>query len=478
MSSYFLISLPILLFFLILAIFLIFIFWKYKKLVIFGFCLLFLILGIFRHQIAEWQFLNDKLREYNDFPEPITLIGRVVKEPDIRENNIKLTVKVEKILWEIGSQTMEGKVLVATNRYPEYQYGDKLKIEGFLKNPSIFEDFNYRDYLKKEGIFSVIFWPKIELLAKNQGNFLLAKILEFKNKLREVIEENLSPPESSILMAMILGDKRRMSADLKEKLNITGLRHITAISGMHITILTLILMQLLISFLSKNQAFYLTLIFLILFIIMVGLPVSAIRAGIFAFLFLLAEKLGRLKSGSRAIVFAASIMLFQNPLLLKSDIGFQLSFLAIIGIIFLAPIFQNWLKKVPNDFLRLRTIMAMTFSAQIFTLPILVYNFGQFSLVAPLTNILVLGFLPFIFGFGFLFSLAGLIWQPLGWLLSFPCFFLLVFLTKVMDFFSQIPFSFLNFKISWFWLLIFYLILGYITWWLNNKYRLRFLDYL
>jgi len=483
--------------FLILGILLISVFWKYKKFVVIGFCLIFLVTGIWRHQEAELKITNNELRSYNDLEKNITLIGWVIGEPDIRANNIKLTIKPENI---------DGKILVTTNRYPEYQYGDKLKITGYLKTPQEFEDFNYRDYLAKEGIYSVTDWPEIELIEKNQGNFIYAKILNFKYKLRESIYQNLSPPQSSILGAIILGDKSRMPGcsekeikaaqekgeeclKLKEKLNITGVRHITAVSGMHVVILSGVLMSLLIGLgLWRQQAFYFAIILLLLFIIMVGAPASAQRAGIMGGLFLLAQKVGRLKSASRAIVFAAAVMLAFNPLLLKLDVGFQLSFLAVMGIIYLMPIFQYyflkwfpvewfqkrwWLSWFPIKFLG--GLLSMTLAAQVFTLPILIYNFGYVSLVAPFTNVLVVPLLPYIMISGFIFGLSGMILQPLGWVLSWPSWLLLTYLVKVVDFFSQVPKA--SFAISWIWLMVFYLILGLITWRLNEKQKLKFLNY-
>jgi len=434
--------------------------------VVIGFCLIFLVTGIWRHQATELKITNSELRSYNDLEKNITLKGQVIGEPDIRANNIKLTIRPENI---------DGKILVTANRYPEYQYGDKLKITGKLETPQDFGEFSYQNYLKKDGIYSVMSWPEIELIEKNQGNFIYAKILNFKNKLRESIYQNLSPPQSSILGAVILGDKRKISEDLKQKLNISGVRHITAISGMHIMILSGILMYLGIALgLYRGQAFYFAITLLLLFIIMAGAPASAIRAGIMGGLFLLAQKVGRLKSASRVIVFAAAVMLAFNPLLLKLDVGFQLSFLAVMGIIYLMPIFQYYfLKRFPIKFLG--GLLSMTLAAQVFTLPILIYNFGYMSLIAPITNILIVPFLPFIMISGFIFGLSGMILQPLGWVLSWPSWLLLTYLVKVIDFFSQVPKA--NFAISWIWLMVFYLILGYFIWRLQEKQKLKFLNY-
>ena len=493
LSSFLEISHLLLLGFLILGTLLISVFWPFgelrasvrrKQLAVIGFCFLFLVVGIWRHQQAELRITNNELRKYNDLEQNITLIGQVTKEPDIRENNIKLTIQVESINWnEKCSRSIKGKVLATTWRYPEYQYGDKLKITGKLETPQNFADFNYQDYLAKEGIYSIIFSPRIELLKRGnyQGliSIVYSKNLLFKNRLRENVYQNLSPPQSSILGAIILGDKRKISEEWKGKLNIAGVRHITCVSGMHIIILAGILMWLGMALgLYRGQAFYFAIILLLLFIIMVGAPPSAIRAGIMGGLLLFAQKIGRLRLSGRAITFAAAAMLIQNPLLLKSDVGFQLSFLAALGIIYLMPSFQDWFKKIPNNqIFPLRNLLSMTLAAQVFTLPILIYNFGYFSQIAPMTNILIVPLLPYIMVLGFIFSLAGVIWSPLGWIFSWPAWFLLTYLIKIVDWFSRISWASLTLEISWIWLIISYIILGLATWRLNSKEKLKFLNY-
>ncbi len=462
-----------------MGILFIFVFWQSKNLVIVGFCIFFLILGIWRHQQAQLRILNNELRKYNDSREDITLIGVISAEPDFGEKSQKLTIKVEKLEFtETRPWQNLGKVLVITRRYPEYQYGERLKITGELKTPSEdLEGFNYQDYLKKDGIYSVIYWPKIELIERNQGNWFYAKVLKFKNKLRESIYQNLSPPQSSILGAMILGDKKQISEDLKQKLNLAGVRHITAISGLHVTTLTSILMTILIGLgFWRQQAFWFSIILITLFVVMTGLQPSAIRAGIMGGIFLFAQYLGRMNASSRSLIFVAALMLIQNPLLLKLDIGFQLSFLAMLGIIYLLPFFRDWLKFIPEEkLINLRSVLAMTLSAQVFTLPILIYNFGYMSLVAPITNILIVPLLPYIMGLGFLFALAGTIFQFLGWVLSWPAWPLLTYLIKVIDFFSRAPK--IDFAISWIWLIIVYSTLGLITWRLHATQKLKFLQY-
>ena len=467
---------------LLLGILLVLLFFVLKKwkIVLVGFCVLFLVAGVLRHQAALLRIVNSDLTRYSG--QAIVLDGRVIKEPDVREDSIKLTIETER-LKHSGTvfRNVKGKVLITANRYPEYFYGDRVEVKGRLETPQVFEGFNYKNYLAKDGIYSVMYYPKIELISRKDYQGLIptiyAKVLFFKDKLRSVIYQNLSPPQSSILGAMILGDKSRISKNFKEKLNSAGVRHITAISGMHVAILTSILMSFLIGLgLWRAQAFYITVFIISFFIIITGLQPSAIRAGIMGGLFLFAQHVGRMNGSFRILFLAAALMLIQNPLLLRLDVGFQLSFLAMLGIIELGSIVRDWLKFLPNSF-QLRDILSMTLSAQFFTFPILIYNFGYLSLVSPLANILVVPLLPLILGLGFLFALFGVIWSELGWVLSLPLWFFLSYITKIVNFFSGFSFSSLTLEISWPWILIVYLFLGIITWRLQESKKLKFLRY-
>ena len=431
-------------------------------------CLVF-IGGLFVVSVFEispiWGFLYSS-KDHSD--EKISFVGYMAKEPDQRSSNTKLTI-----------QTEQGKVLVTTRRYPEYKYGDELKITGTLKAPTIFEDFNYQGYLAKDGIYSVAYYPKIKPTGENQGNFFYKAIYSFKDKIKQAVEKIMPLPEVAILEALTLGNKRSLTEGLKNQLNITGTRHIVAISGMHIIILVKALMIILIGIgLWRGQAFYFTLGILVLFIVMIGAPASAVRAGIMGAILLFAEKIGRLNSSGRAIVFVAAIMLVLNPLLLKFDVGFQLSFLAVLGIIYIKPIFDEWLKKIikkeklPNLF----QIITMTLAAQIATLPILVYNFGRISFISPLANVLIVPAIPYVMGAGFIFSLASIAWSFLGKILIWPAWFMFAYITKFVELLSKIPFAAKEISnIHWFWLIGYYILLIGFLWWYKRKKALSVL---
>lgn len=461
---------------LILGIILISVFWKYKKAVVFGFCILFLVLGIWRHQSAEFKILNNELRRFNDTGEKNILSGIIVKEPEIKEKSQKLIIR------PLGKEFSKekGKILIIAKRYPEYQYGDKIEVAGYLRSPKNFGDFDYSGYLAKDGIYSTINWPKIEIVEKNFGNPLMKILISFKNKFKEGVEEFISPPQQGILEALVFGDETNISKEWKDKLNFTGVRHIAAVSGMNITIICFLVFNFFLQFkFWRSQAFYFSVIFIFFYILMVGAPASAVRAGIMGILFLAGQHFGRVSSGSRPVFFACGLMLFQNPLLLKYDIGFQLSFLAILGIVYLQSSFSDFLKKIPDfKFFPLKTTLCATLAAQVFTLPVLVYNFEYIPLISPLTNILIVPFLAFFTILFFIFGLTAIFLQPLAFALSLISWFCLTYIILIIDYFSKLPFASLTLKnIHWIFLAIFYLILGFITWRLQEKQKLKFLDY-
>lgn len=484
MSSFFEISQLFILGVLILGIFFISIFWKYpagprpqigggangagKKMAVIGFCILFLVLGIWRHQEAQSKIVDSRpsLSELNDSNREVVLAGVISSEPAIGDKTLKLRIKT---------------VLITAGKFPEYKYGDRLKIKGLLKTPSEdIDGFNYRNYLQKEGIYSIMDFPEIELLGRGFGNPVMSMLFSFKNKFKEVARTFVSPPQEGILEALIFGEEENISKEWKDKLNLTATRHIAAVSGMNITIIASLILSFVLSLgFWRQQAFYLTIFLLILFILMIGFPASAVRAGIMAAIFMTAQYFGRLSAAGRAVIFSAVLMLFLNPLILKFDIGFQLSFLAVLGMIYLQPFFSNLLKKIPNPgFFPLRATLSATISAQVFTLPILIYNFGRVSLISPFTNVLIVPFLGPITVLIFIFGLAGMIFWGFGLILSWPVWLFLSYIVKIIDWSAQIPWASVFLKeIHWIWLIISYLILGLITWRLQEREKLKFLKY-
>lgn len=217
---------------------------------------------------------------------------------------------------------------------------------------------------------------------------------------------NLSKEEKSVLATITLGYRKDMSRDVRKRFSLTGVAHLLAVSGFHVAVVCGFL-SLLFSFLPKSSfyrwlKYLLTLCLLWCFVVITGLAPSAVRAGLMLTLYLTGRVLRRTTDGYNTLAAAAFCMLAFNPLYLF-DVGFQLSYLAVLSILFLQPRLQD-LIMVRNPIVAIPWgWITVTLAAQAGTTLLCLYYFGQFSLVFLCTN------LPLTFLATFLIP-AGLIW--------------------------------------------------------------------
>ena len=257
--------------------------------------------------------------------------------------------------------------------------------------------------------------------------------------LMEKADNVLPPSESAIFNAMVFGYEEKISEDLKIAFNNTGTRHVLAISGMNISIIAMMLMSFgLATGMWRKHAFWFAVAGVISFIFLVGSPPSAVRAGIMGIILLWAKNRGRLAKEWRPVVIAGFFMTALNPTLLVFNIGFQLSFLAVLGIIFFKGFWDRVFKWFPIKFIR--DLLSLSMSAQITTLPVLVYNFGTVSLISPIANVFVVPVLtPIMFlGLGF----AAFFWLDFAAkIFLWPCWLILKATARAVEFFGSIPWA-------------------------------------
>ncbi|NCF75192.1 MAG: hypothetical protein GWO87_01755 [Xanthomonadaceae bacterium] len=426
-------------------------------LIIFFICFLF---GALRYDLAiskETSFHKQK---------KVILNGLITEEPETREKYSELIVK---------DNLSKDKILLKTNYYPQYFYGDEIKIK--CQPKLIDKNSSYGKYLTKNKIKFICYYPEITLQSQNNGNKFYAKILRFKQKSKSIITRALPDPESEILSAIILGYKKEIPADWRAKFSQVGISHIVAISGMHLAIISFILLYILISFgIWRQKAFYITIVFLWLFIIMIGFPASAFRAGIMISLIMWAQYLGRTNNLITVLSLTASFLLIINPLFLFGDVGFQLSFLAILGIIYLSPIFKKWFKNIP-DFYELKKILIITLSAQTMTLPLAVYHFGNIPFLSLPVNLIAVPLLPIILSLGIILIFLGFVSIKLAIIAGWIVWAILNIFLKIVNFFVFLPFShFYLEKINFLIILLIYIliIVGVYYWNKNNKFEMFF----
>jgi len=407
-----------------------------------------LVLGVIFYQTQDYFARQNSSAPLNS-QDVIGIKAVIDEEPEIKDSSLWLRLKL--------IDGHQGRVLAKVRPYLEnFQYGDEVAIQGRFEEPKNYNDFDFRAYLAKDGIYSVVDYPEIIVTGHNQGSPLKSFLFKIKNQFQEKIDKFLPEPEASFLAGLILGERQSLDKDLKTNLQKSGTSHLIALSGYNITIIVGAVLSLFL-FLGfhRSWAFCFSVIVIILFVLMTGASASIVRAAIMGTLAMFGQRIGRLYHSRNALFLAALIMTILNPKIIRFDFAFQLSFMATLGLIYFEPLFEKIIRADVKSFLNWRGVLALTLSAQAAVLPLLISRFGYFSLVAPLTNILILIFIPTTMLFGFLTGILGFIFSVLGQILAWFSYPLLKYEISVINFFGSLKFSGFNLG-SWreaaFWL--------------------------
>ncbi len=392
--------------------------WKDKLMRLTSFAVLALLLAAMRYQ-ADLPDLNDPafVAHYNDSGW-VTMEGTVSSYPDQRDTWTYLRFSADSLEMENGEQTVDGIVRVRVPRFPEYRYGDLLRVSGFLQTPAEFPGFSYRDYLKRKGIYSTAYYPHTELLASEQGSPIRGAIFALKDRARDVIARLMPDPEASLLQGILLGIQSSIPSDLYEDYNTTGTSHILVVSGFNITIVSGLFALIFSHVLGRRRACWFALSGIVCYVLLVGADPAVVRAGIMGGLFVTAIYLGRRSTAYVSLVAVAAVLTALNPQALW-DIGFQLSFAATLSLILFAPVLERLfgagLQRVTSTdraqrmVNALREVLIATLAALVLTIPLVVYQFGRLSLVAPLANLLILAVQQPIMVLGGIAAIIGLV---------------------------------------------------------------------
>ena len=372
-----------------------------------------------------------------DLPEEklVKIKGRVIKQPYLKGSYQ---------IIELNS------VLIRTQRFPGYFYGDQLEITGRLKKQML-NPFRTR-YLAN--------FPAIKKIEEKQNLINKTGLKKFLFKTRGQIERKiggfLPEPHGSLLLGILFGMKTQIPQDFWQDLRKTGTLHLVVASGQNVSLVAGFLMASLIHLLDRRKAILMANLGILFYVLMVGAEPPAVRAGIMVSLAFLGQLFGR---EGKALVFllaSALIMLLISPLVLF-DVGFQLSFMATLGILVVYPILKA--KNSVFKFPLLGDGLAVTIAAQSATLPILLVNFGQVSWLSPLINALVLPTIPFIMVLGGGMLVLSWFSSFLTQLLAYFAWLFLNYFVKVVEVFGNLFWVSYEFKqISGWWAVVYYLL--------------------
>lgn len=392
----------------------------------------------------------------------VTFAARVAREPEVRSASVHLYVEPEIF-------AAKEKILVTADRFDPHvrdiAYGDQVSITGTIERPEPFAAdggrvFDYPGYLRARDVQYVVRYGDVKYIRGGDAVFMRS-LFAYKQQFESVIEATLPQPAAGLGEGILLGVRRALGTDLEEAFRITGIIHIVVLSGYNIMIVVAWLTYILSFLFAPRTRTILGISSIIIFVVLVGASATAIRAGIMASLLLVARSTGRTYAIVRALMLAGIVMLIANPFLLVYDTGFQLSFLATLGLIVLAPLIERWLMRVPEGFFGLRTILTATIATQIMVLPLLLYHTGLFSLVAVAANAFVLPVVPIAMLLTFLTGILGLVSAFLGTFVGFLAYVSLTYIIRIAEIFAAIPFSAVSISAFPFWIVPFaYVLLG------------------
>jgi len=357
---------------------------------------------------------------YNSHPsyhdgQHITITTTLQSEPTIGSGGQKFTIRTP------ASQLIS----VTADISPHYHYGQVLEIDGQLQTTT----FSDGSTLLK------LSHPNI-IVKKQADNVISA----FANKIRlhtEALYNDALPQISAnLLMGIVFGAKEQFPSNFWNDLQSVGVLHVIAASGMNVTFVSAALLATLGLFLRRRTALVIGSFGIIFYVFLVGFQASILRASIMGLLAFGASLLGRQNLAVFAVFVSGYLLLLYQPSFLF-DVGFQLSFLATVGIMYLKPLLDEPVKRLGKVGELGGETFTTTLAAQLGTLPILLGVFGQIGLLAVLVNMLVLWMIPILMIFGSVAAIIGLVFPFLGKLFLYPVLPFLVYFQSVVSYFGQ-----------------------------------------
>ncbi len=309
------------------------------------------------------------------------------------------------------------KVLIKTDTDKKFYYGDYIKVTGNLDILVLNDDTR---------IFTLNY-PQIETNFR-ENNPALALVYNIRQKIVDNFRSNLDPVSSGLMLGIVFGIKENLPKDFLKNIQVTGVMHVIAASGMNVTMVSAFLFYLFASFLKRQLAISFSILGIVFYTAIAGFEPSIVRAAVMGIIVFSAQILGRQQYSLHTLLVTAFLMLFISPQLFTNT-GFQLSFAATFGLLYIPDIFKKFQNSFTESFIT-------TISAQIATLPILMGNFGNYSLFSILVNGLVLWTIPLLMVLGAVAAFFSFVFPPLASFFLYLCLPFLYFFEVIVEFFA------------------------------------------
>lgn len=364
----------------------------------------------------------------------VALRGTIATRPEPRDAALLLVLEVDGFRYREGWESIRSRVLVRTDRYDNWAYGDRVLARGTLRHLDSGSGY-WAEHLAKQGIRTTMEYPHLTLEERPRDPDFWKLVNAVRSRLDSLCAQLFPEPQASLLAGILVGARASMPVEFRDALNATGTSHIVAVSGFNVTVVAGLAELAALRYLARRRATILAILAVWLYSLLTGLPPSATRAAIMCTLTLSAKLVGRGGDALSFLCLSGAFMTGMDPLILY-DLGFQLSFLATAGLVLLEPVLRAGLTRLPGW---LSASLSVTLAAQLATLPIMVGSFHTLSLVAPLANLLIAPMLPGLMVLGALAVALGAITLPLGQLAAPAAWLYLTYLVEVISWTARLP---------------------------------------
>lgn len=413
----------------------------------YSFLPVFLFLGSAYYQFRQPNIDAFHIAFYNDRQYDLLVTGSLAEPADYRDSYTNLKLNVEAVDTGDGDLPVSGQILVRVDPNVEYEYGERVRVRGQLKTPPENEEFSYRDYLARQGVYSYMTSADVTRLPGNDGNSLYVLVYKLKSKLLENTYRLYQDPEASLLAGILFGVDSGLPANIQAAFKNTGTAHIIAISGFNIAIIAGLFFAIFKNITNERLGAVLAVIGIFFYAFLVGGDPAVMRAAFMGSASLFARQIGRRNAGMNTLAGVAALMALINPLVLW-DVGFQLSFFATLGLVLYAEPFSNYTENLLAKFLKhdttaianiLNENVILTLAAQLMTIPIMAYYFHRLSFVSFIANPFILPVQPAVMILGGLAVFVSLIIFPLGQFIAWIAWAFAGYTIRVVEFFDRAP---------------------------------------
>lgn len=365
--------------------------------------------------------------------ETIQITATIDNDPTVSEGKVTVIVYIDTIGFRLTIKTPA--VL---------SYGDTITVSGMLSLPENFTteqgtEFDYVSYLEKDRIVYLI--SNAKLLSHEQAKKFSIKRLLFdvRHSIETKIFTYLPEREAGLLAGILLGTKTVIDENLYSALVRTSTVHIVALSGYNVSIVADTISKILSTFLPRLIASLLGGLGIIMFVLMTGASSTAMRAGLMALIMILSRIMGRPTDAFRVMALAALILVLINPFYIVSDVSFQLSFMATIGLLIVSPVYVSWLEKRIHPVLA--EMIGTTFAAETAVTPFIIYKMGLFSVISLPVNVAILPFIPMLMLGGFILICVGFAIPFIGAVIAYPSYLIAAGIIETIMLFAGLSFA-------------------------------------